>query len=343
MKKYYNFKRLFHLKDKNGKTPSVYMVTNNRSAGKTTGILFECLSDFIKEGKQFILLYRTMSELEDTDLLFQDVIEMYFPDSEVTSTPQVNGLFYTLYLDGKEAGFSICLKKSDALKKYSPVFRKVYTIVFDEYQLESREYLKDEILKLQSIIRTVSRGGGELTRETRLILLGNPFDPMNPYFFHFDIWKKISSDTKVLKGDGWVADFSINQESKKEMENSGYSRAFQSDYMKYSATGSYLKDRTDFISNYKGTKHPVFQISYDQKYATIYKTNKNYIYIKEEEKNTNYLHYAFSSDQIDSNTKILKRTNPIFKNIEKLYHSHLVIFSSLIAKEIFFFNFLKKY
>lgn len=341
--KYYNYNRLIHLKDRNGKTPSVFLVTNNRTAGKTTGVLKLCLDDYFKKGRTFVLLFRNMYEIKSTHLLFEDVCEIYFENLEIQSVSEADGLFYRLVIQGdKTIGFALCLKKSDNLKKYSAVFRNVFNIVFDEYQLESRDYIKDEVMKLESLLITISRGKGELVRYTRLFLLGNPYDNINPYYFKWNIWRRLQPNTRVLRGDGWVGDFTLNEEASKAIGESAHSHAFNSDYTAYAKNASYLHDQRDFVENIKGHFIPLFQLSYEGNYATVGKT-KNKIHVKEEERKLDYELFAFSTDRVDEDTKVIKKTKPLYKTLLTSYQAHKISFNSLRAKEIFIANIVENY
>ena len=64
MPNYYNGTKLLSMKDLDGNTPEIFMVTSNRSAGKTTYFSRLILNKFIKKGEKFMLVYRFKEELE---------------------------------------------------------------------------------------------------------------------------------------------------------------------------------------------------------------------------------------------------------------------------------------
>jgi hypothetical protein len=66
---YYHCDRLLTLKDKNGKTPDIYIVDGNRTAGKSYSIKCRQVSDFLKDKyrpeNQFIYLYRNVVDMKN--------------------------------------------------------------------------------------------------------------------------------------------------------------------------------------------------------------------------------------------------------------------------------------
>ena len=48
MTEYYNPSKILNMKDLDGEEPAIYLITNNRSAGKTTAFLKKSLEKFSK-------------------------------------------------------------------------------------------------------------------------------------------------------------------------------------------------------------------------------------------------------------------------------------------------------
>ena len=53
---YYDGTKLLSMKDINGNTPEIFMVTSNRTAGKTTYFGRMLVNRYLKSGAKFILL-----------------------------------------------------------------------------------------------------------------------------------------------------------------------------------------------------------------------------------------------------------------------------------------------
>lgn len=71
MGKYYDISRLLSKKDLNGKTPELFIVTGNRTAGKTFSAKRTIFEDFLNDNKRkFMLQYRYNYELSDCENSF---------------------------------------------------------------------------------------------------------------------------------------------------------------------------------------------------------------------------------------------------------------------------------
>ena len=62
---YYDGTKLLSLLDINGNRPEIYMVTTNRTGGKTTWFSSFLVRKFIKKQEKFMLLFRYNYELSD--------------------------------------------------------------------------------------------------------------------------------------------------------------------------------------------------------------------------------------------------------------------------------------
>ena len=262
--KYYNYSEILSRKDLNGETPSIYLITSNRSAGKTFGALELCLKDFKEHERMFMLLYRTRDELSGADTIFRDVLNLHKEYGlEMTSKSTSNGLFYTLFLDGVECGYAVSIRQPDKVKKYSGTFAKVYNIVFDEFMLETGDYIKNEDERLYSVLMTVARGGGSVSRYVRVFLLGNNVTTVNPYFLRFGINERIKPNTKFIRGDGWICHLANNDYASKEVAKNPISRAFGGNIVEYSTQQKFLLDDDSYIKRLSGNGDYIGTVVYD--------------------------------------------------------------------------------
>ena len=264
-KKFYSYDKIMKLKDLNKKEPAIYLISTNRSGGKTTGKCIDLLEDFKNNGDQFVLLYRYNYELNSAHLIFTDVLEMYpILGKEITSRANAKGFFYEIVLDGEICGYAVALSNPDSLKKYSPVFAHVKTIVMDEFQKEDGKYLSNEIRRIQSIYLTIARGGGEQSRKVKIFLLGNMISIMNPYFIYFGIHKRLKADTKFMRGNGWVAEFGFVKSASDSIKENSFFDAFKDDdYMTCSTEKTYLIDSKVFINKPKGNARYICTIIFN--------------------------------------------------------------------------------
>ena len=334
---YYTLDRIKTIKDLDGEEPYIYIITTNKSAGKTTAVLLEGLKLWkeSKGKKQMLLIYREKNEITSANLLFQDVLELY-PEYgvEMTTKSCAEGLFYQLFLDGLPFGYAIAMFKYDKLKKYSPVFRNCEIAIFDEIQLEDGRYLKDEPNKLLGVLMAVARGGGKQSRPITLYMLGNTVSLMNPYFIKFGIYKRIKPDTKFMRGKGWVAEFGVNESSQKVVSENPLFKAFRNDdYFKFGTRAKYMYNTDRFIVNPTGKSKYLFTYVQDgQEFAirdyyemgkiafcrTVDKTYKFRICIK-------------STDHNES-TVLVRKNSYLIEAVRNAYEEGILVFSDLEAK-----------
>ena len=148
--KYYDGTNLLNMKDIDNKAPEIYIVTTNRTGGKTTYFNRLCINRFLKQGKKFCLLYRYQYELEQvSEKFFKDIKALFFNDYMMEEKTLGKSGFKELFI-GKDwehmasCGYAISLNASDNVKKYSHFFNDTELILFDEFQTESNRYISDE-------------------------------------------------------------------------------------------------------------------------------------------------------------------------------------------------------
>ena len=161
---YYSLDEIKKIKDLDDCEPILRMIIGNRSAGKTTALLIESLNNHKEDGSQVVFLYRTQDEIASSGKMYEDVLDIY-PEygKVVTNKSVVKGLISALILHDTEdnqsvLGYAVYFSNSDKIKKYSPMFKEVNLIVFDEFVLENNGYLRNEITKFESVLRSICRG-----------------------------------------------------------------------------------------------------------------------------------------------------------------------------------------
>lgn len=341
---YYDDSDLLSKKDLDGLEPSIYIVTGNRSAGKTTNFLKKSLELHTSTGKQTILLYRYSYELSSANEIYTDVLNIYPQFGiEVKTRTLAKGLFYEMTLiqaDGTESvlGFAISLNSCDQMKKYSPLFFNVVYVIMDEFQLENGKYLPNEIEKFQSLLLTIARGGGKLSRDIKVFLLGNMCSLMNPYFIFFDIHKRLKSNTKFIRGHGWLAEFTFNENASKAIKENGIGRVFaNTDYMKFSTESVYLVDATVFIEKPSGKAKYICTIKHDGcMYGVWEYYEKGFIFITKtyEQKNSNIL--VFNSSDHNASTMMISRYSYFWDLLKEVYDMGKLRFDSMASKNATF-------
>lgn len=314
MNEYYDGTKLLSLTDINGNKPELYIVTTNRTGGKTTWFGKYAVNKYLKEQGKFALLYRYNYELDNVaDKFFKDIGKLFFPTMGMRSERKANGIFHELYIysnsdtstQGKSCGYAISLNSADMIKKYSHHFSDVNRMIFDEFQSETNHYCSDEVKKLISIHTSIARGQGEQIRYVPVFMLSNPVSIINPYYIELGISERLKDDTKFLRGDGFVLEQGYVESASKAQKESGFNRAFaKNSYVAYSSECVYLNDNKAFIEKPVGTPKYLCTLRYNgtdygiREYAecgVVYcddkpdMTNKTKISVTTEDHNVNYV------------------------------------------------------
>lgn len=327
--------------DIHGNIAGTIILTGTRSGGKTTGMLKLILENNIDYGENAVLCYRKQSNVDSLELLFDDVLEFYPKlNGNITAKRIADKLIYAVYRDDIPLVYGICLKQTDDIKKFSPLFRKTSIIVMDEYQSEDGKYLDDEFDKLTSLILTVSRGGGRASRDIKVFLLGNNVTLMNPYFLRWNIHKKYRQGTKRIRGNGFCAYFLDNEYATKQIQNNQSLTAFSDTKQFGYATHSdfWLADSSSFIEHMTGKSRFLCILLIDGYSFGIWDYfQQNIIYISQKYiENWKYV-FTFNNDRHNqkSNSVLISKSSYIWKRLETAYAYGNVRFADLESRNAF--------
>lgn len=330
---YYDGTKLLSLMDIDGNKPEIYICTTNRSGGKTIYFSRLLINRFIKKKDKFCLIYRFKYELDDiSNKFFKDIQGLFFADYTMESKPLARGIFHELFLNGVSCGYAVALNSSDTLKKYSHFFSDVSHMMMDEFQSETNHYCNMEVEKLISLHTSIARGNGSMSRYVPVYLIGNPVSLLNPYYSALGISTRIQSDTKFIRGEGWVMEQGYNENAAKAQSQSAFNRAFSGNsFLSYTTQGVYLNDSTTFIEKPSGYSKYLGTIRYMEKdYAIreyrndgiIYcddspdSTCKNKLAVTTPDHNINYVMLSANSLFVEQLRYFFERGAFRFKNLE---------------------------
>lgn len=338
---YYTLDNIKKQKDINGEEPYFYMIVGNRSAGKTTALLIESLK-LSREEKQVLFLYRVKEEISAVGEIYKDVLQLYPEYGLAIKTKKIaHGIIAQMQLetsDGEEKvlGYAVALNDCDKIKKYSPLFKDIELIVFDEFMLENGRYLNKEIEKLQSIIFSVSRGGGRQSRPIKTYLLGNNVTLLNPYFIFFGIHKRLRDNTHFIRGERWIAEFEFNKSARDAIDANPMSKVFSnSNYVNYSKEGVYLNDATAFIDKATGKSNYLFTIVQDnEKYAVREYYEQGIVFVDKTVDGSNQNVVTFDSASHNQNTLMLSTHAYIYDYLLSTYKIGMLRFKDLKCKNV---------
>lgn len=333
---YYDGVKLLSLKDLDGREPEIYIVTTNRTGGKTTYFGRLCVNKFLDNGGKFALLYRYNYELDDcADKFFKDLSTLFFNGSTMTSVRKAGGVYHELLLDGKSCGYALSLNNADIIKKYSHLFSDVNRILFDEFQPESNRYCANELKKFQSIHTSIARGQGKQVRYVPVYMLANAVTIINPYYVALGISSRLKSDTKFLRGHGFVLEQGYVDSAREAQKQSGFNRAFADDsYQNYASENVYLNDNNAFIGVPKGKCRYICTIKVDGvDYAIREYMEQGVIYCDTRPDLNFPIKIAVTTDDHEINYVMLKHNDTLIQSMRYFFERGCWRFKDLKCKE----------
>lgn len=336
---YYDGTKILSMGDIDREKPSIYIIAGNRTAGKTVFFKRMLINNFKKKGRQFVLLYRNMYELNDVaEGWFEDIRDLFFQDDILEQKPVAKGLFQKLLLNGELCGYAVSLSNYDKVKQKSSHFVHIEDVFFDEFQSESGKYLTKELTAFQSLIVSFARGKGEQHRYIRIILVSNTVTLMNPYYIQFGIHKRLRVDTKFMRGSGWVMECAWNESASKAMEKSAFAKAFAgSKYLDYAKQNIYLNDNQAFVEKISGFNRYKLTIKMHGLYYGVREfTDQGIIYISNHGDKTHPVQITFNPNDHDANTLLAMKNVYILNYLRTCFDNGLMRFQNLESKNMIF-------
>lgn len=334
--KYYDGTKLLSMLDLNGEKPEIYLCTTNRTGGKTTYFGRLCVNRFLDKGEKFGLIYRYNYELDDVvDKFFKDLGTLFFKGHTMTSKRRASGIFHELFLDEKSCGYALSLNSADQIKKYSHLFSDISRLMMDEFQSETNHYCVDEVKKLISVHTSIARGQGEQVRYVPIYMLSNPVSIINPYYIELGISSRLKSDTKFLRGDGFVLEQGYIESASVEQEKSGFNRAFSNNkYVGYSSQALYLNDNKAFIDRPSGRSRYLCTLKYNgSEYGVKEYPENGFIYCDDKPDTTFPTRITTTTEDHSVNYVMLKRNDFFLSNLRYLFERGCFRFKDLRCKE----------
>lgn len=336
MKKYYDGTKLLSMLDLNGKKPEIYMCTTNRTGGKTTYFGRLCVNRFLDKGEKFGLIYRYNYELDDVaDKFFKDLKGLFFPDKTMTAKKRAKGIFQELFINDKSCGYAIALNSSDSIKKYSHLFSDITRMIFDEFQSESNHYCTDEITKFLSVHTSIARGQGEQVRYVPVFMLANQVSIINPYYVAMGICNRLNTETKFLRGDGYVLEQGFIESASDSQKESGFNRAFKkNNYVAYSSENVYLNDNYSFIEKPTGKSRYICTLKYKgNDFGVKEFAESGFVYCDDKPDLTFPMKITVTTDDHSINYVMLKRNDFFLSNLRYLFERGCFRFKDMKCKE----------
>lgn len=337
--KYYSCEYLLTLKDANRQLPDIYIADGNRTAGKSVSFKRKLVDTFLankSDINQFYYLYRYKTDMQNVaDMFFTDIRRLFYNGHEMSERKLFDGAVIELRLDEEPCGYAMPLSLSSKIKRMSAIFVRLAHGFFDEYQDENDNYLPNEPEKLHSIHTTIARGDGKQSRRVPLYMASNTVSILNPYYSLFGINKMLHSNTKILRGDGWVFERTFNQNAQKEFEASAFNRAFsKTKYYNFASQNVYLNDNTALIGRPVGHSEYIVSIRYNMEWYNVRKYN-TCVYVSEGADLSFPRRVSFQvNDIVDDRAVMVSTSNYIVMLLRTYFNNGLIRFDNLKSKNM---------
>ena len=341
--KFYDGTKVLSLKDLDGNTPEIIMVTSNRNAGKTTYFNRYVFNKWVKKREKFIVLVRFSYELDNIhDRFFKDIRELFFPTLSMTSKGIVHNKFRELYVypNGQSelqecCGYCIALNDANVVKNYSHLFSDAVRCVFDEFQSETNRYCTDEITKFRSVHTSLARGRGKQVKFLPVIMMANNVSIINPYFTSMGISSRLTTKTKFLRGHGFILECGFNESASKANKSSGFNAAFvDQTYTKYSAENVYLNDNSAFVEKMVGRSTYLCTLRYNNIDFAIRSFDEQGIVYCDKNADTSFpIKLCVTTEDHNINYVMLKSNDMLLIKLRYFFNKGCFRFKDLESKE----------
>lgn len=310
--------------------PVFGFVIGNRGGGKTYNTKRWAIRDFIKNGKQFVIVRRYKEELKKCKLFFDD-IKHEFPNHKF----EVKGR--TAFINDKVCGYFIPLSTSQ--KEKSTAYPLVNKIIFDEFLIDKKNsrYLNNEVDIFLDLFETINR-----TRDdTRAIFLGNNISLVNPYFTYFKIRPNLNERFSVFRDGSLVVEMFKDADFIEMKQKSRFGRLLSgTHYAEYAIENQTLRDNDNFILKKKPQKSVyMYSMKIDGvDYGLWYCEKEGIIYINNQIDTFKPVKYVLTKDDHEPNYLLLrtaKKTNDI-QQFLYAFEMGLIRFNNIVTKNAFY-------
>lgn len=345
---FYSGDKLLSTLDKDGEKPELFIVCSRvRGPGKTFYFTKKLLDDFMKEKKaKFVLFCRSKLELGGVaEGMFKSMMSIHYPDYDMFEKIQMKGVYSNIYIaTGKDeerevihVGYCIPLSSCDQVKRISSTFSDSVQGYFDEFQPEDKNtYLTNEVQKFLSVHTSIARGEGQSRRYYPVYFASNTISISNPYFIALGLTKKIQTNTKFYKGEGFVFEKAENPGLVKVHAQSGMSRAFSEEKAINFGDNSWLNDNyacVEKLNNPGRAQYICTLISGNIKLAVKYYPNLYLYYVDYNVDRNNSFIFNIKYDNMEPNIPLIKGSVTMMKLRESMERG-IVRFKDIRCKEI---------
>ena len=167
-------------------------------------------------------------------------------------------------------------------------------------------------------------------------MLGNPVSILNPYYVQLGIATRLKSDTKFLKGDGFVMEQGNVESTSIAKRERAFNRAVSSNtYVAYARESVYLNDNQAFIEKPNGKSRYLATLKYKFKeYAVREFADEGIIYCDDKPDTSYPTKLAITTADHNINYVMLKKNDIFLSNLRYYFERGCFRFKDLTCKEV---------
>ena len=309
-------------------------VIGERGVGKSFGAKKFVISDYLKNGNEFVYIRRYKTELDNAYEGFFDQLqnEGLFLDHtfRIAASKKKIDKFYC---DKEVCGYGVPLSTANILKSAS--FPKVKTLIFDEFLIDNGtyHYLRNEVTQFLDIIETIAR-----LRDVRVILLGNAITISNPYFDYFNLSLPYNSEFRTFKDGTILVNYIKNPVYREKKKATRFGALIDgTEYGEYAIDNAFLRDNDSFLAKRdKDARVYSTIVLKGSKYGIWQNWKTGFVYISKDFEPSNPCVFVFDINDHTENTIYTKARNSTwFQPVLKAYKMGCLFFETQKIKNDF--------
>ena len=309
-------------------------VIGERGVGKSFQAKKFVISDFLKNGNEFVYIRRYKTELDNAYEGFFDQLqnEGLFLDHtfRIAASKKKIDKFYC---DKEVCGYGVPLSTANILKSAS--FPKVKTLIFDEFLIDNGtyHYLRNEVTQFLDIIETIAR-----LRDVRVLLLGNAITISNPYFDYFKLGLPYNSEFRTFKDGTILVNYIKNPVYREKKKSTRFGALIDgTEYGEYAIDNAFLRDNDSFLAKRdKDARVYSTIVLKGSKYGIWQNWKTGFVYISKDFEPSNPCVFVFDINDHTENTIYTKARNSTwFQPVLKAYKMGCLFFETQKIKNDF--------
>lgn len=309
-------------------------VIGERGVGKSFGAKKFVISDYLKNGNEFVYIRRYKTELDNAYEGFFDQLqnEGLFLDHtfRIAASKKKIDKFYC---DKEVCGYGVPLSTANILKSAS--FPKVKTLIFDEFLIDNGtyHYLRNEVTQFLDIIETIAR-----LRDVRVLLLGNAITISNPYFDYFKLGLPYNSEFRTFKDGTILVNYIKNPVYREKKKATRFGALIDgTEYGEYAIDNAFLRDNDSFLAKRdKDARVYSTIVLKGSKYGIWQNWKSGFVYISKDFEPSNPCVFVFDINDHTENTIYTKARNSTwFQPVLKAYKMGCLFFETQKIKNDF--------